>query len=213
MALLRSATGIIAVLTVVAFLLVAAFEREVIAFVLGGFIPARVGGLFPLSSAVPMLLTPLSATLLHAGFAHLAFNLLLLVLCGLRLEAVIGPARLVALYIVGAYAAAAAQWLMDPVAAVPMVGASGAVSALIGAFAMQFGRVKPFTRSPALDRLLNVIWLLAAWIVLQLMLDFMGVMGGTLIATAAHVGGFIAGIGMFGILARGHRPTNQWDRP
>ena len=202
MPLLRSATGVIAVLTAIAFLLVLAVVGEGRAFALGGFIPARVAGWISLPGAVPTPLTPLTAALLHAGLAHLAFNLLILLYCGVRLETVIGPARLVLLYLLGAYGAAAAQWFMDPVAAVPMVGASGAVSALVGAFAVRFGQAKRVTGSVGLDRAIHVIWLLVAWVVLQLMVDWMGAMEGTLIATPAHIGGFVVGLLANGWLGR-----------
>ncbi|WP_343347344.1 rhomboid family intramembrane serine protease [Sphingomicrobium sp. XHP0239] len=194
MALLRSATGVIAVLTAIVFVLVLVLIGEGRAFVLGGFIPARVAGLIPLPDAIPAFLTPLTAALLHAGFAHLAFNLVILLYCGFQLERLVGAGQFVLLYIVGAYGAAAAQWLLDPVAAVPMVGASGAVSAVVGAFAVRFGKAKRVTGSRNVDRAIHVIWLLAAWVVLQLMVDWMGTMDGTLIATPAHIGGFVVGL-------------------
>ena len=196
----RSATGIIAVSTAIAFVLVLLVIGEARAFVLGGFIPARVAGLIPLPGAVPVVLTPLTAAFLHSGVLHLAFNLIILLYCGFQLERVVGARGLVSLYIVGAYGAAAAQWLMDPVAAVPMVGASGAVSALVGAFAVRFGRPKRITGSHGLDRAVHVVWLLAAWIVLQLMVDWMGTIEGTLIATPAHIGGFVVGLLANGLL-------------
>ena len=135
-----------------------------------GFIPARLSGDFNLSPAVPAGLTPLSATIVHGGVLHLAMNLLMLVWCGRAVERVIGAGPTVVLYLVGAYVAAAAQYLVDPHSLVPMIGASGAISALIGAFALTYrppeaaGEVA--CRSTAA---LNVAWLLAAWVVLQLM--------------------------------------------
>jgi len=75
-----------------------------------------------------------------------------------------------------------------------MVGASGAISAIIGAFALSFGRAKQFTRSLRLNRWINTVWLLVAWIVLQLMMGFLAGSQGYLLATPAHVGGFLAGL-------------------
>ena len=207
MTLWRSATGLIALATAIAFLVVLFIVGEGRAFVLGGFIPARLTGLVDVPDAMPVLLTPLSATLLHAGPAHLGSNLLILLFCGLRLERVIGPARLLILYVVGAYGAAAVQWLFDHLTPVPMVGASGAIGALFGAFAVLFGTVRPLTHSPALNRAINVVWLLAAWTVLNLMLDFLGAMGGTLIATPAHIGGFLVGLLASGFLRGRARQT------
>jgi membrane associated rhomboid family serine protease len=109
-------------------------------------------------------------------------------------ERVLGRTALVILYLVGAYAAALAQWLPDPASTVPMVGASGAISAVIGAFALSFGRAKHFTSSARLNRWINVVWLLVAWVVLQLMMGWLAGGQGYLLATPAHVGGFAAGL-------------------
>src|SRR3990170_5370412 len=123
--------------------------------------------------AVPTILTPLTSTLVHGGLLHLAFNLLMLVWCGIAVERVLGRGALLLLYGVGAYTAAIAQWLVDPASIVPMIGASGAISAVIGAFALSFGEAKQITRSPRLNRLINAAWLLAAWVVLQMMVGML----------------------------------------
>ena len=140
------------------------------------------------------MVTPLTATLVHSGLVHLGFNLLVLVWCGIAVERVLGATGLLILYVVGAYAAALTQWATDPLGMVPMVGASGAISAVMGAFALSFGRARMITRSPALNRWINAIWLLAAWIVLQLMMGWLAGGQGYLLATPAHVGGFAAGL-------------------
>ena len=158
-----------------------------------GFIAARIGGL-EISPAVPALLTPLSATLVHDGFFHLTMNFLLFAYCGRQVESVLGPAPLVLLYMIGAYAAAAGQYALDPGSMVPMIGASGAISALVGAYAVSFGQPKKLVASFRLNRWLNIAWLLAAWIVLQWMVGYLGGQQGVMIATGAHVGGFIAGV-------------------
>jgi membrane associated rhomboid family serine protease len=101
------------------------------------------------------------------------------------------------LYVVGAYAAAGAQYAMDPLSIVPMIGASGAVSAVIGAYALLFGRNKVKLGSPRLQLWLNALWLMAAWVLLQLAVGFaFATMSadGMQIAVAAHVGGFLAGL-------------------
>jgi membrane associated rhomboid family serine protease len=75
-----------------------------------------------------------------------------------------------------------------------MVGASGGISGIIGAFALSFGQQKRIVASVKLNRMLNAAWLLAAWIVLQLMTAMLAGLQGVLLATPAHVGGFIAGL-------------------
>jgi hypothetical protein len=112
----------------------------------------------------------------------------------IQVERVVGASGLVAMYIVGAFAAAGAQWLAAPMGLTPMIGASGAVSAVIGAYSLSFGRAKAVTRSPRVNRWLNALWLLAAWIVLQLMTGYIAGQEGTMLATPAHIGGFVAGL-------------------
>ena len=157
----RTATFAITALTALAWLIAAAVAPADQAALTLGFIPARLSGAAVPWAAVPALLTPLSATLVHSGLVHLGFNLLVFVWCGTAVERILGKAGLITLYLVGAYAAALAQYAMDPMGMVPMVGASGAISAVMGAFALSFGRARMITRSPALNRWINAIWLLA----------------------------------------------------
>ena len=190
----RTATAWIAVVTAIAWLIAFITGLADTAIVTMGFIPDRWSGAVLLSPAVPAILTPLSATLVHGGFLHLALNLIILMWCGTQVERVLGPRALLLIYAVSAYVAAVAQWLVDPYAQVPMVGASGAISGIIGAFALSFGQHKQIVRSRSLNRVLNALWLLIAWIVLQLMTGLLAGMQGVLLATPAHVGGFVAGL-------------------
>ena len=158
-----------------------------------GFIPARVGGL-QITPSVLWWLTPLTATLVHSGLLHLAMNFVLFAYCGRQVESVIGPGPLVLLYVIGAYAAAAGQYALDPMSVLPMVGASGAISALVGAYAVSFGQPKRIVASFKLNRWLNIAWLMVAWVLLQLMIGYLMGQQGMLLATGAHIGGFIAGV-------------------
>ena len=158
-----------------------------------GFIAARVGG-FDISPAVPVWLTPLTATLVHGYFLHLLFNFVLFAYCGRQVEGVIGAGPLVALYVVGAYVAAAGQYVLDPATTLPAIGASGAISALVGAYAVSFGKPKRIVASLRLNRWLNIAWLMAAWVGIQLIIGYLGEQQGVMIAIGAHVGGFVAGV-------------------
>ena len=173
-----------------------------VAGIVAGFIPARVGGL-ALTGAVPTWLTPLSATLVHGGIVHLGFNMLMLGFCGRYVEPSIGWAGILLLYIPGAYAAAAAQYLVDPAGMNAMVGASGAVSAIFAAYALLYGERRGRFREGRLGAALQILWLAAAWIGLQLLVGLASV-GGNQIATAAHVGGFVAGLLLAKPLLRWH---------
>jgi membrane associated rhomboid family serine protease len=192
--LIRSATYVIAAITAAAWLIAVGLGASDQAALSMGFIPARLSGLQMPWAAVPAFLTPLSATLVHSGLIHLGFNLLVFLWCGRQVERVIGGSGLIVLYLVGAYAAAFAQWAIDPAGATPMVGASGAISAVLGAFALSFGRPRQISRSPRLNRWINAVWLMVAWIVLQLMMGWLAGTEGYLLATPAHVGGFAVGL-------------------
>jgi len=190
----RSATNVIAVITALAWVIAVAIGKSDQAALGLGFIPARLSGTPVPWPAVPALLTPLTATLVHAGLIHLGFNLLVFLWCGAAVERVIGKTGLILLYLIGAYAAAFAQWGIDPSGTVPMIGASGAISAVMGAFALSFGRAKAFTNNLRINRWINVVWLLIAWVVLQVMMDWLAGGQGYALATPAHVGGFAAGL-------------------
>jgi membrane associated rhomboid family serine protease len=191
-------TTAIALVTFAIWAVIALFQLGLWALVNGAFIPARLTMDFADGSLIPFWLTPISAALLHAGALHLAFNLLILVYCGRPVEAALGPVGLIILYLIGAYAAAAAQFAIDPHSLVPMIGASGAISAVIGAFSMLFGRNKLQGRvaNPRLARWLNALWLMVAWVVLQIALAIAASASfdGIQLAAAAHIGGFLAGI-------------------
>jgi membrane associated rhomboid family serine protease len=190
----RTATLVITAITALAWLAAVLSGASEKAAVVLGFIPARFSGLVALQDAVPTILTPLSATLVHAGLVHLGFNLLVFVWCGAQVERVLGRAGLIVLYLVGAYSAALVQWAANPVSITPMVGASGAISAVIGAFALSFGRAKAFTGNATINRWINVAWLMVAWIVLETMMAWLAGGQGYLLATPAHIGGFAAGL-------------------
>jgi membrane associated rhomboid family serine protease len=190
----RTATVAITALTALAWLIAFVAGASDKVNVAMGFIPARFSGLLVLPGAVPAILTPLTATLVHSGLVHLGFNLLVFVWCGTQVERVLGRTALILLYLVGAYSSALLQWAVSPASITPMIGASGAISAVIGAFALSFGRPRPFTRNVSLNRLINVIWLMVAWVILQVMMGWLAGGQGYLLATPAHIGGFAAGL-------------------
>lgn len=190
----RTATNIITALTALAWIVAVLFAWSDQAALRLGFVPGRLSGAEMYIAVVPVWLTPLTATLVHSGLIHLGFNLLVFVWCGTAVERILGRTGLVILYVLGAYAAAAGQWIADPMGLTPMVGASGAISAVIGAFSLSFGRPKQFTRSQRLNRWINALWLLVAWVVLQMAMGWLAGGQGYLLATPAHIGGFIAGL-------------------
>lgn len=190
---MRSATAIIAIVTV-AVSAIAILGGVNYWAVLAGFIPARLSGVVDLPGALPAWITPFSSALVHGGWLHLGVNMLMLVFAGSMVERVIGSSGLLLAYVIGALVAALSQFVVDPGSPVPMVGASGAISALFGLYALFFGQPKQFTRNQKLNRWIHVAWLLTAWVVLQWMAGYLAGGEGVMLATPAHIGGFIAGL-------------------
>lgn len=171
------------------------------------------GGLFPIrltsSSAafsdigflVPAFLTPLSAAFLHGGIAHVVMNMLMLLLIGKLVERVLGDGPYLALYLLSAYAAAAIEcfasfmaWPMSLDMMAPAVGASGAISGIIGAYVLLFPNNKPKAWGPIPAAYARPLHLTLAWVGLNLALGFVGPGIGIGIAIWSHIGGFIAGM-------------------
>lgn len=182
----------IAAVTAAAWLVAFATGQEQAAVMAGGFVPASFSS--EDRGIALLLLSPLTATLVHDGPIHLVFNLLILLFCGRAVETIVGGKELFFLYLVGAYAAAGAHYLADPGSTNPMVGASGAISAVLGTYAILFGRNRVNVASPALATFINALWLAAAWIGLQLLVGFTFQTAGPRIAIFAHIGGFLAGL-------------------
>jgi len=140
-------------------------------------------------------LTPIAAMFIHGGLLHLAGNALYLWIFGRRIEDLLGHGRCFLFYLVCGLAAAAVQVASDPDSYAPIVGASGAVSGLLGGYAVSYptGRLRllwPPMRVPA------ALFLLA-WIVIQILSGLgAGVEASSGIAWWAHVGGFVTGMAL-----------------
>ncbi|MGZ8283250.1 MAG: rhomboid family intramembrane serine protease, partial [Allosphingosinicella sp.] len=141
-------------------------------------------------------LTPLTSMFLHGGFMHIAGNMLFLLVFAPAIEDAMGRRRFLSFYLLGGLAATVAQVALAPASTVPMVGASGAISAVLGAYAILFGRNRVKVASPTLALWLNALWLMAAWIVLQVIVGYTSASFNVGIAFAAHIGGFIVGVAL-----------------
>lgn len=175
------------------------------AVVSGGLFPIRFsnyGVNFPgVEFLVPAILTPLSAAFLHAGVAHVLMNMLMLLLIGKLVERVLGGGPYLALYLFSAYAAAATEcfasfmaWPMSLDMMAPAVGASGAISGIIGAYVLLFPNNRPKPWGPIPAAYARPLHLTLAWVGLNLALGFVGPGLGIAIAIWSHIGGFIAGM-------------------
>ena len=183
---------------VLIYLVIWIFGWEQQALLRGGMFPVRLSGEVPELAAygwlVPAWLTPLSAAFLHSGLLHLGFNMLMLLFCGRFVEQALGSQLMAVLYVAGAYAAAIAQFAVEPASMIPMVGASGAISAILGAYALLFARNRVDAVGPIPGHVVRIVWLTLAWIAIQLMIGV--ATSGNLqgIAIFAHIGGFVAGL-------------------
>lgn len=191
------ATAAITVATLVVSGLLIVTNLVPVAALGGGFIPAMWGAaIAPPANYilwVPTALRPLTATLVHGGWAHLTLNLFMFFYVGQQVERALGWGGIAILYLVGAYAAAVGQWAPDPASAVPMIGASGAISAVVAAYAVLYGERRARKWGPFSADLVHIVWLAAAWIGIQLLVGIAG-LGGLTIAIGAHIGGFVAGL-------------------
>ena len=163
-----------------------------------GLVPAWLTGsatLQPPPGFIPRPLTLVTSMFLHGGLLHLAGNLLYLWIFGNNVEDRLGPARFLAFYLMGGILAALAFVVTEPATMVPMIGASGAIAAVLGAYFVLYPRAKVvvliwffffvnFVRVPA-------VLMLGLWLLFQVL-----GLGGEGVAWMAHIGGFVAGMAL-----------------
>ena len=179
-----------------------------------GMVPGEITHLARLGTAVPIgpgldcvvdnspinYLTPLLSIFLHGGWMHILGNALFLYIFGRAIEDVMGPMRFLGFYLICGLAAAAAQIIVTPSSPVPTVGASGAISGVMGAYLLLFPRVRVH-----MFFFFFLVFRIPAWIVLlywfaiqvlsglpQLNSVGEGPTGG--VAVWAHIGGFVTGL-------------------
>jgi membrane associated rhomboid family serine protease len=168
--------------------------------VAGALIPAR----FTMGDAVfgevgyllPVWLTPVSHAFLHGGVLHVSLNMLMLLMVGANIERVLGSKAFAGLYGAGMLAAALAEIVAQPQSSIPVVGASGAISALFAAHMQLFPRNRPKPLGPVPGKVVHALQLLAGWVALNAMLWFVAPGIGLNIAIWAHIGGFVAGLAL-----------------
>jgi membrane associated rhomboid family serine protease len=174
------------------------YERVTVA---GALIPARFtlgDGIFGGADyfLLPAWLTPVTSAFLHGGILHAGLNMLMLLLVGANLERVLGARGYIGLYAAGIAAAAIAEIASNPESIVPIVGASGAISALFAAHMQLFPRNRPKSWGAIPGKVVHAAQLLAAWVAFNLLLGFVGPSIGINIAIWAHIGGFVAGLAL-----------------
>lgn len=156
---------------------------------------------------VAPLLTIVTSMFLHGGFLHLAGNMLYLWIFGNNVEDAMGHGRFLVFYLVCGSAAALGQILQDPASQVPMIGASGAISGVLGAYLLLYPHARVLVLLPLgfLAYLVRIPagWVLGLWFALQLLSSVLiADQGGGGVAWFAHIGGFIAGLILIPVFKR-----------
>jgi len=143
-------------------------------------------------------LTVITSMFMHGGLLHLGGNLLFLWIFGNNIEDSMGRVRFIIFYALGGVAAVAAQTLADPDSAIPMVGASGAIAAVLGAYALLYPRARVVTLVLIIFFItvieLPALLVLGGWFLLQLLAAGSEPLQGGGVAVWAHIGGFAFGL-------------------
>ena len=171
-----------------------------------GVVPREYSTLRDLPPTIPLPFwsTLVTSMFLHGGWLHLGGNMLYLWIFGDNLEKVMGAARFAIFYLVCGLGASFAHIVAGPGSAVPAVGASGAISGVLGGYLLLFprNRVRVLTRGGIAH--VPAIVVLGLWIVIQLF-NGIGSMAATTetsgVAYMAHVGGFVTGLVLVKLLA------------
>ncbi|QQG40318.1 MAG: rhomboid family intramembrane serine protease [Candidatus Aenigmatarchaeota archaeon] len=161
-------------------------------YVVGNF------GVVPVEVAAgASLLTLLTSMFLHGGFVHLLGNMWYLWIFGDNVERSMGHARYAAFYLLVGLAGSLAHIASDPTSTIPTIGASGAISGVLGAYLLlhPHNRIDAITTMGVLAHVqINAKWVIGAWFVIQLFFSGFSLLGAeTGVAYLAHVGGFVAG--------------------
>jgi membrane associated rhomboid family serine protease len=173
-------------------------------------------------SQPPTILTALTSMFMHGSLLHIGGNMLFLWIFGNNVEDSMGPVKFIAFYILGGLAALAAQIVVSPDAAVPTVGASGAVAAVLGGYILLHPRARVVTLIFIVIFFtiieLPAMVLLGLWFLQQVVfgaLDYAQPTGGGGggVAYFAHIGGFLFGLLMIKVFSDRERVDRQQPRP
>jgi membrane associated rhomboid family serine protease len=186
-----------------------------------GLIPGELTGLVPPGTRIPVaeglacvtepgpqVLNVFTSMFMHGSWLHLIGNMWFLWVFGNNIEDSMGHLRFLAFYLLCGVAAALLQVFPSPASAIPMVGASGAISGVMGAYLILYPRVRVWAIVPI--GIIPVSIALPAWTMLLYwaVIQFFGGLGGLVseqqggVAFWAHIGGFVAGVALIKLFAR-----------
>lgn len=192
--------------------------RQAQAIVYGlGLVPAVFFGdrtLPPELAMVPAELTLVTSMFLHGGFMHLLGNMLYLWIFGNNIEDAMGHGRFIVFYLLCGTAAALAQGLPNPDSTIPMIGASGAISGVLGAYLLLYPRARVMVAIP-FGFFIHTVYVpamvvLGLWFLIQIVssVNTNPEQGG--VAWFAHIGGFVAGLALIPLFR--HRDVPLWQQ-
>ncbi len=171
-----------------------------------GFIPALLfegRELSPDIALLPPSATFITSMFLHGGWMHLIGNMLYLWIFGNNIEDAMGHGRFIVFYGICGIAAALAQGFQDTSSVIPMIGASGAISGVLGAYLLLYPKAKVLVLVPLgiiiTTLRLPALYVLGFWFVLQFLSGAVAASaesGGGGVAWWAHIGGFVAGMAL-----------------
>ena len=165
---------------------------------------------------VPPYLTVVTSMFLHGGFMHLAGNMLYLWIFGNNVEDAMGHMRFVIFYLLCGLAAVAGQVLQNPASEIPMIGASGAISGVLGAYLLLYPHARVLVLIPFgfFTRMIYLPagWVLGLWFVLQIFSSLAAGSAGGGVAWYAHIGGFLTGVALIPLFKYRRIPLFQSTR-
>ena len=148
--------------------------------------------------AVPAYVTIFSSMFMHGGFMHLIGNMLYMWIFADNIEENLGPKKFIVFYLLSGIGAAMAQVLADTSSQIPMVGASGAIGGVLGAYIINYPKAKVLVLIPLgffiFSQKIRALYVLGFWFILQFINSSMMSSQGGGVAYAAHIGGFISGM-------------------
>jgi membrane associated rhomboid family serine protease len=180
-----------------------------------GVVPAVLVGdqpLLPELIIIPAWLSVFTSMFMHGGWMHLLSNMLYLWIFGNNIEDAMGHWRFIAFYLICGIAAVFAQVLPDPDSTIPMIGASGAISGVLGAYLLLYPHAKVLMAIP-LGILFYTVrisagYVLIFWFGMQLFSSYMTGQQQGGVAFGAHIGGFLAGMALIPFFRHKHHPLH-----
>jgi membrane associated rhomboid family serine protease len=168
------------------------------------------------SAALPAWAPLLTSLFLHGGILHLLGNMLYLWIFGDNVEDAMGPLRFLLFYLVCGAVASLTHVALAPGSTIPLIGASGAIAGVLGAYIMLFPYARVLTIIPIFFfiRLITVpaVVLLGFWFILQVLSGAGAYSGQSDVAWFAHIGGFVSGLLLVFVFRRRGVPVVLWQR-